>query len=142
MKPYVLDACVVAKWFFNEVHSEKARPFLDMKHPLHAPDYFEIEMDSIILKRLKSGELDGKEAGQIRSTLDHIPIKRHAFQHLREPAYRIAREKSLTIYDSLYLALAVKLGCEVVTADLDFFKKASVGDFRDHIAWIEDIEWM
>ena len=142
MKPYVLDACVIAKWFFNEVHSEKARFFLDMKHPLHAPDYFEIEMDSIILKRLKSGELDEEKAGLIRSTIVHIPIRRHAFQQLREAAYRIAREKGLTIYDSLYLALAVKLRCAAVTADLDFHNKASDGDFRDHIAWIEDIEWV
>jgi predicted nucleic acid-binding protein len=46
-----------------------------------------------------------------------MSLETHALTPLLEPAYDIALSSGRTVYDSVYLALAVAVGCKLVTAD-------------------------
>lgn len=46
----VLDANIAAKWFISEAGSEAALVLLNPEYQLHAPDFFILEMESIICK--------------------------------------------------------------------------------------------
>ncbi len=57
MSIFVVDASVAAKWFFDEPLSAEAARLLDVSHGLHAPDFFSLEIDSILCKKMRRGEI-------------------------------------------------------------------------------------
>ena len=57
MSIYVVDASVAAKWFFDEPLSDESARLLDPSHVLHVPDLFLIEIDSVLCKKIRRGEI-------------------------------------------------------------------------------------
>jgi predicted nucleic acid-binding protein len=51
-----------------------------------------------------------------------------------EEAYRLAVTHQRTVYDSLYLALSVREGCQFVTGDLRLVN--AVGTALPNVAWV------
>jgi predicted nucleic acid-binding protein len=58
---------------------------------------------------------------------------------LLEPAFEIADRTAQTVYDCIYLALAVALNCEMVTADERFYKVIDQNPLAKHMLWISDL---
>ncbi|MFH1515233.1 MAG: type II toxin-antitoxin system VapC family toxin, partial [bacterium] len=67
MSTLIVDASVAAKWFFEEVHTEKALNILDEKYTLYAPDYFMLEITNLLCKRIRRKEITKKESDSIRN---------------------------------------------------------------------------
>jgi predicted nucleic acid-binding protein len=111
------DASVAAKWFLAEPDAAAALRLLDGRHRLAAPDLIHAEFGNIVWKLHARGVLDTKEASDMIEHFLSMPLEIHDSTYLLAPALQIAIATKRTVYDSLYLALAVELGATVVTAD-------------------------
>jgi predicted nucleic acid-binding protein len=82
-----------------------------------APELLLAEAANVINKKRMSGELDGNESDQLLSDLLSVPIRLFPHQPLILQAFKLAREHNLTVYDTLYLALAEDDGAVIFSAD-------------------------
>jgi predicted nucleic acid-binding protein len=133
---YVVDANVVAKWFVPERLSEEAVRLLDDKHELASPDLMWPEIGNVLWKKSRAGELTGHEAGRIVQALDRFPITVFPSRLVLEGALEIALGTGRSVYDSVYVALAVALECRLVTADERLVNALSGGPLAPHVAWV------
>ncbi len=140
MSVCVVDASVAAKWLFEEAHAEEAHRLFDGPHDLHAPDFFLIEVDNIVCKRIRRSLIGAEEGRELRADLRRFPVELHAFSGLLDPAFEIANRTRRSLYDCLYVALAELLGGRVVTADRRLYEGLAGGPFAKHMSWVDDVE--
>lgn len=117
MKTVVVDASVAAKWFLPEPDASAALRLLDGRSRLAAPDLIHAEMGNIAWKLHARGVLDAREASDMIEHFLLMPLEVHDSALLLASALEIAIATQRTVYDSLYLALAVELDGLVITAD-------------------------
>lgn len=139
MSLYVVDASIAAKWFTEEPFSETALTLLDERNRLHVPDFFMLEMDSVVCKWIRKGIIRKAEGDEVRATLRQLPFQNHSFEMLQESAYSLAVQTGLTIYDCLYVSLAIVLNGKLVTADRQLYEGMTPGPFAKHLVWIADV---
>jgi predicted nucleic acid-binding protein len=134
----VVDASVGVKWLLPEACTEAAVRFLQGPHDLLAPDLIFPEIGNVLWKRVSRGELNEAEAMTVLRALDRLPIHVQAAGTLMPPALEIACRINRTVYDSLYLSLAVMDQCRLVTADRRFYNAVKATPLADHVLWVED----
>ena len=117
MTTVVVDSSVAMKWFVPEVHSDRAASLLERSVELAAPDLLYAEAGNVLWKKVERGELSAAEAREVVAGLRRVPVRVSSSGELLEAALEIALAHRRTVYDSLYVALAVALECELVTAD-------------------------
>lgn len=139
MSVFIVDASVAAKWFVDEEYSDAALSVLNGRNRLHAPDFLFLEMDSIICKWIRRGVVTVEEGMELRDALRRYPIQNHPFVSYLNSAFAIANQMGQSIYDCLYVALAVLLDARMVTSDRRLYEGIRHGRFKKYIAWIEDI---
>jgi len=127
LKTYVIDASVAIKWYIPEPLSDASVYYLELyrqeKARLLAPDFIIAEMGNVLWKKVRQDELITKDARQVSNILsNYFPIKLIPSSELMPAALEIALTASLTVYDSLYLALAVSVEAPLVTADQEIKK--------------------
>jgi predicted nucleic acid-binding protein len=120
---FVLDAGVVLKWFVPEVHSDAARRLLDAPHQYLAPDLLFPEAGNAIWKKVRRGELTAEEAQRLVTDLSRAAVDTIATRGLIADAYALAGATGRSVYDATYVALAVRLETQLITAD-DRLEKA------------------
>ncbi len=72
---------------------------------------------NILWKKVNRAELTRAEADVALAKLPSLPVTRHPDAPLVQPAFDLAVQTQRTVYDCMYLALAVQLGGQMVTAD-------------------------
>lgn len=117
MSLYVVDSSVVIKWFTQEVNSAEAVRLQPRGFSLHAPDFLDVELAAIVWKKMRRDGLPRADADFIIAQLPTLRITRYPTTPLVGPAFDIADRTNRTVYDCLYLALAVQLGGVMVTGD-------------------------
>lgn len=135
----VVDASVVIKWYVTEIHTTEAEKLLDGSYEIHAPELILPEFGSIIWKKARRNDLTEQEATQIISAFGKQDITFHSHQTLLKAAFAGAQASGQTVYDWSYLALAVSLSCEFVTADERFYKALENTTLKKHLTWIGDV---
>jgi predicted nucleic acid-binding protein len=133
---YVVDANVVAKWFVPERLSEQALRLLDGAHELATPDLMWPEIGNVLWKKARARELTRRQAGRILEALEQCPLTVFPSRLLLESALEIALRTERTVYDSLYLALAVALECRLATADERLANALASGPLAGNIVWV------
>ena len=115
----MLDVNVALKWVLNEVDSTNARRLRDdwraQIHELIVPDVFPFEA-AHALTRAERRRLIGDAAqfwGEIMTDCPRL----FPLLPLAHRALTISRQARIGFYDCLYVALAEREGCELVTAD-------------------------
>ena len=139
MSVIVVDSSVAAKWFFDEIHTGAARRALEGRHERHAPDFYLLETENIICRRIRRGELAVAEGNRIRAALRRMPVQTYSFLTLMDPGYAIATQTGRSLYDCLYVALAELLDARMATADRRLYDALAKTPFADRVLWIEDI---
>jgi len=138
---YVVDANVVAKWFVPEPLSDEAVRLLDDEHELASPDLLWPEVGNVVWKKARAGQITPREASRIVAALDTCPLTSFPSRLVLGGAKEIAFGTGRSVYDSVYLALAVALECRLATAD-ERLANALVGSpLARHVAWIGAPGW-
>ena len=133
MTTVVVDSSVALKWFVPEIHSEHAASLLEASIQITAPDLFYPEAGNIVWKKVGRGELRPEEARDVIAALKRIPIAIVSSSLLLEAALEIAFAHQRTVYDSLYVALAVARACPFVTADDRLASALADGPLGEHV---------
>jgi len=133
---YVVDANVVAKWFVPERLSEEAVGLLDERHELASPDLLWPELGSVLWTKARAGQLTRPETARILRALDEFPVTLFPSRLVLEGALEIALGTGRSVYDSIYLALAVALECQLVTADERLVNALAAGPLAPHVLWL------
>jgi predicted nucleic acid-binding protein len=136
MKRLVLDASVVVKLFFEEEHSEAAEKQFASAEQLLAPDLLWIEVANVIWKRQRRGDLSHEAAAEILSQVLRLPVQAYPSAELLPDALELATRLDRTVYDSLYLALAVKTKSIMLCADRRLVNALAGGPLEKYIAWL------
>lgn len=137
MKPCVLDASAIAAALFRESGADRARAVLTSSRTLHAPDLVHAELANVIWKRFRRGDIDRDEAGELLQDLLCLPLRITPSAELVEPALQLGLATDRTVYDCLYVALAIRLGAEMLTADKRLANAMAATALAKHItlAW-------
>ena len=138
MKQYVVDASVVAAAFFKEEHADRARSILTSANVLQVPDLIYAEIGNVIWKRHGRGEIDDAEAAALLEDIRALPFQTTSCEDLVASALALALRTKRTVYDSVYLALAVATDSVMVTGDKRLFHALSKGTLAKHLNWIGD----
>ncbi|RMF84217.1 MAG: PIN domain-containing protein, partial [Nitrospirae bacterium] len=84
---------------------------------LLCPELALAEMTQVVWKKEIAGHLSSGEADELFEAFLELPL--HPVRHgdLLAPARTVARRHGLSIYDGLFLALAIRHRCPLLTAD-------------------------
>jgi predicted nucleic acid-binding protein len=136
MKRVVIDASVVVKLFFEEEHSKAAEQCVARADELLAPDLLWAETANVIWKRQRHGDLTADAAADLLRHILALPVAIHPSADLVPDALDLAMRLERTVYDCLYLALAVRTASIMVTGDLRLVNALAGGPLEKYIAWI------
>ncbi len=140
MSIIVVDASVGVKWFVPEVHSAEARQWRNGPDELHAPAFFfDLEIANILWKKMRRGEITRADADLILGQLPTLPLSRHPEYPLLASAFDLADRTQRTVYDCLYLALAMHLKGQMVTADLRLYNILVGTPWAGYICWVGNL---
>jgi len=114
---HVVDASVVVKWFFPEIHSDAARHVLMTAGQLISPDLLFPEVGNTVWKRVRRGELAADLAERLVADISKIGVETVPSRALLVDACALAVHTGVTVYDATYVALAIRLDATLVTAD-------------------------
>jgi predicted nucleic acid-binding protein len=117
----VLDSNVGIKWLLQEDLSDKARvvrdEFLLGRHELLAPDIFMVEAAHAVTRAQRQGRVLPNEVKVFIDDLIATAPDFHPHAPLLSRAIEISVQARHNVYDCLYVALAEREGCELLTAD-------------------------
>jgi predicted nucleic acid-binding protein len=139
VKIFVVDSSVAIKWYFPEIHEDAAERLLNPAYHLHVPHLFLLEFINVVCKKQRRGEIDAEESDFIINEIQQVPLKWHDDRLVLTKAYEIANETQRSLYDCLYLSLAISLDSEMVTADLKFYEALKTGHYANRLCWVENI---
>lgn len=106
-------------------------------YALHVPEFFfELEIANILWKKLRRAEISRSDAGVILTQIRVLPLSRHAESPLLTAAFDLAERTQRTVYDCLYLALAMQTSGHMVTADQRLFNAVSTTPYAPFICWV------
>jgi predicted nucleic acid-binding protein len=136
----IVDASVGVKWFLPEVHTAEARAWRHGGAELHIPAFFfGLEIANILWKKVHRAEVTREDADLILGQLPSLPVSRHPEARLLVPAFDLANRTERTVYDCLYLALAVHLGGRMLTADQRLYHSLAATPLAPYIVWVADV---
>jgi predicted nucleic acid-binding protein len=118
---YILDASVALKWVLTEPDSAKALAVRDdfrkQLHELVAPDILPVEIAHALTRAERRGLIKPPQATRLLTDVLSTPMPLHPYRSLLPRAVAISSAMRCGVYDCLYVALAEREGCELVTAD-------------------------
>lgn len=124
MSAYVLDASVAAKWFLppsSEPLAEESLSILDGysqgEVQLSVPDLFWPEFGNVLWKAVRLGRISIESAEEAIRALVDLGIPTSPSRPLLPEAFSIAVNFQRSVYDAVYVALAVTSNRLLVTAD-------------------------
>ena len=121
MRRYVLDSCVALKWLLPEPDSGLAIRIRDQFQQgiieLLAPDVFPIELGHALSRAEPTNRIQPPQGATHLANLLQILPDLHASLPLLPRAFQIASQARIGLYDCLFVALADREGCELITAD-------------------------
>ncbi|MBV8841404.1 MAG: type II toxin-antitoxin system VapC family toxin [Bryobacterales bacterium] len=125
----VVDASVAVKWIIPEERHEQARELLKMfvwgSTELIAPPTLEEEVASAVAKQCRRRLLSADQARSAFTQFQSFRPRLMLHAGLVGDALALSLQHHLSLWDCLYLALAIRYRCDLITADARFFRAAS-----------------
>ncbi len=140
MKQCVIDASVVAASLLLEEFEEDASALLASSRVQMAPAIIFAEVGNVIWKRFRRQEIHEVEARKLLNVFSRLPIEITPSEKLIESALQIAMQYDRSVYDSLYVALAVKSDAVMVTADKRLVNSLVGSPLEKYVLWLGDVK--
>ena len=114
----VIDTSVAVKWYIPEPGSAHAAALRQAGKELVSPDLLVAEFGNVLWKKVRRGELDRIEAHEIADAFVRAcPLRLWPSLPYTPLALDLALRFERSVYDALYLAVAVAHDGAYVTAD-------------------------
>lgn len=126
----VIDASVAVKWLIVEVGSESATALLKSSEPLFAPDLMLVEVGGAVVRQANERKIVRNDASTALARWAAVWGSGRLQTRRLEPALvtraaELALDLGHPLKDCIYLALAIDLGCALLTADAKFQDRAA-----------------
>lgn len=118
----VVDASVLAKLFSAEAHSDEARRIVADAAEVWVPAHAMAELGEILLRKIGLGEMTDEQCKLAMTAAGRL-VRTMPLRDLMLPALDIARELGISVYDALYVSLALHHSEAVVTWDKRLLRK-------------------
>lgn len=126
MKRLVLDASAALAVCLKEAEGEEiARVLANPDLQIIVGPHWRLETANAVLMGERRGRLSASEASGCLEFLEDLQPTELQNQPKMEDVYEIAKEDSLTIYDAVYLALALQESAPLLTLDKDLRRSAA-----------------
>ena len=124
MSVLVIDASVAAKWVLppeREAFAEQALDLLNRYSRREVdfvlPDFFWAELGNVLWKAVRLGRCNQAAAEAGLASMRGRGLPTVPTEGILERAFAIATAFNRTVYDSLYVALAIESRAQLITAD-------------------------
>ncbi len=134
----VVDASVAIKWLLPEAYSDECLALLDRNEPIYVPDFLIAQVGAGLAKRVKTGDLKPGWTEQAMATLLRLPLVRVPTADLAVEAIGLAARGKRPFPDAAYLALAVREGVPLITADWRWYVVVSNGPLKPYVRFVRD----
>ncbi|SFK17774.1 type II toxin-antitoxin system VapC family toxin [Caulobacter sp. UNC279MFTsu5.1] len=132
----VLDASVAADWLLPGPRSAVVTAFMRPDDRRIAPDLIFAEFTSVAIKLVRRNQISRAIAHEAVDRLPRLIDEVAPLGALARPAHDLARDHAFSAYDAFYLALALKRGVPLVTADAKLARRAVEGGLARHVRLI------
>ncbi len=126
---YVMDCSVAAKWVFPESGRDAAMDFYARYEAgsilLISPDILVAEFASLVAKRNRRRHISTAQAHHAFALMTKFTPRLFDTRPLIFHALELSLKHQLSLWDCIYLALALERDCPVLTADLRLFRGGS-----------------
>jgi predicted nucleic acid-binding protein len=132
----VVDASVAVKWYVPEEHHEAAKRLLPLENAVITPDFFPIELANALVRKVRRREIDEPAVRPAVRSASSL-VRTLPVSSLIPQALDLAFQYQRNIYDSLYVALALQEGCQLVTADRRLLD--AMAPSLGVLLWVEEV---
>lgn len=119
----VLDASVAIKFYVPEASSERALEWLTRELNFSVPDIFLVEVAQALLRHCREQRMTRDDLDMAVRDLDRLVDVPSGSGDLIIRALAIAHDLDHRLHDCMYLALADRLDCALLTADERLVRK-------------------
>lgn len=122
----VIDSAVFIEVYLADELSPEGTSFIrhlkDTEARIHVPTLFKYEVTSVLWNSMLRGRISHESGFASLANFFEVVVNDVFDMELLKRGFDLAREHNLsTAYDSQYLAVAERVGCEVWTTDKKFF---------------------
>lgn len=119
MASYVLDSSVIAEYFVGTVFIAHARNLFQSPrtHTLYAVDFCRVEIANVLWKYMRNFGMEEQAAYQALTVLLRLPLRHESVHQLLPRAMTVGLANTLSMYDSVAIALAESLAIPLITLD-------------------------
>ena len=127
MTQFVLDASVAAVWLLDDEQEPRAEEALFELEKFGAivPQLWHAEVRNCLLVAERRGRISAQDADERLKALSELPIQTD-LEPDHDHALQLARKYKLSLYDALYLELAVRKSTSLCSLDKALIKAASI----------------
>ena len=134
-----MDASVAVKWLVAEEHSATAKRLIGGPYELHAPRLLASEVANALWRKARLDEIDRHTAGSIAEAIPETPLRWSEDEQVTAQATRLALALDRPVYDCVYLALAQRIRCRLVTADARFARALAPTEHGGTVVMLTDL---
>lgn len=117
---YVVDANIVIQRLIVEQDTPQVKVLFDQMlsgTELIVPEFCRLECTNVLWKQVRFQGMPADVAEGLLVQLIALPLTVMDIQHLMPRSLQIGLRHELAIYDSIYIAMAEQLDCELITID-------------------------
>lgn len=118
---FVLDCSVTMAWVFPDEANDSTDALREslLKDSAVVPVLWPIEVGNVLLAATRRGRISEDDWPRIRDALAALPIDfdPESCDRVLDSVLPIANEYKLSVYDAMYLELALRLGLPLATLD-------------------------
>ena len=140
----VLDSSVVIKWFIPESLEDNAVRLKErierLSESVAVPRFFFVEAANVLWKKAAlRKDMSRTDAQGILSRILDLPMTVLEDDEVLLRALDISLGHRLSVYDSMYLASALRLKATFITADSVLVKKLAGSTLASHVSYLGDL---
>jgi predicted nucleic acid-binding protein len=134
----IVDTSVLLDAFIETPFTASARALFLSGRDLFAPDHLYLEALGALTRMVRRGDITPAVAGRIQARLPTFMPNLESSDVVADRSFALSLELSHPLYDCVFLALAERRDCALVTLDRKFVRKLTGTPFARHVVHLAD----